>query len=240
MRLILVLTLVLLPLVTSSPVSLGEESPLPTLENIETHITNLWGNFKKGYGLVYNTTVEELHRFQIFTKHLKMIVKHNLEHDLGLHSYRLGINKFATLVSSIESKSQSIDILILLDQSRISCPTEWLSTRQTSPFAVLWFPSNAHSGFTIHHVARLRRLAWSRYCHPSERSRPMRFVLGIQHGRFEHLHSISVIECFSSVDRCFGKSPCSIIGQVGQFEWTTTRRLFDQLGQQRMQRRFDG
>lgn len=106
MRSLLVLTLVLLPLVTSSPISLGEEFPLPTLENIETHITNLWGNFKKGYDLVYNTSVEELHRFQIFAKHVKMIVKHNLEHDLGLHSYRLGINIFAALVSSIESKSR--------------------------------------------------------------------------------------------------------------------------------------
>ncbi|CAF5109474.1 unnamed protein product, partial [Rotaria sp. Silwood1] len=28
-----------------------------------------------------------------------MIIKHNLEHDLGLHTYRLGINKYATLTN---------------------------------------------------------------------------------------------------------------------------------------------
>ncbi|CAF1667633.1 unnamed protein product [Adineta ricciae] len=29
-----------------------------------------------------------------------MIVQHNIEHDLGLHTYRLGINKFATLTNA--------------------------------------------------------------------------------------------------------------------------------------------
>jgi uncharacterized membrane protein len=105
MRSILVLTLVLLPLVTSSPISLGEQFELPTLANVETHVNNLWVNFKKGYGLVYNSTVEEVHRFQIFGKHVKLIVQHNLEHDLGLHTYRLGINQFAALVSLIENPS---------------------------------------------------------------------------------------------------------------------------------------
>jgi cathepsin propeptide inhibitor (I29) len=98
MRLIILFTIVGVSLVTSTPVPLGDGFSLPTLENIESHIDTLWTNFKKGYGVVYSTSVEELHRFKIFAGHVKMIIQHNVEHDLGLHTYRLGINKFATLV----------------------------------------------------------------------------------------------------------------------------------------------
>lgn len=98
MRLILLITIVCIPLVTSSPLALGEGFSLPSLENIETHLDNLWTSFKKGYNTVYNTTAEEIHRFQIFTKHVKLILQHNTEHDLGLHTYRLGINKYAAMV----------------------------------------------------------------------------------------------------------------------------------------------
>ncbi|CAF4460931.1 unnamed protein product, partial [Adineta steineri] len=100
MRLILNIFIIgigLIPLIYTSPVSLGDGYYLPSVENVETHIDNLWTNFKKGYGIVYNTTTEELHRFKTFAGHVKMIVKHNLEHDLGLHTFRLGINKYATL-----------------------------------------------------------------------------------------------------------------------------------------------
>lgn len=96
---IFVIGIVLIPFACSAPIALGDGYYLPQLENIESHIGNLWKNFKKGYGFVYNTTTEEFYRFQIFANHVKMIVKHNLEHDLGLHTYRLGINKFATLVN---------------------------------------------------------------------------------------------------------------------------------------------
>jgi hypothetical protein len=98
MRLIILFTIVFISLVTSSPVPLGDGFSLPSLENVETHISNLWEDFKKGYGIVYNTTLEEMNRLKIFAKHVKMIIQHNIEYDLGLHTYRLGINKFAAMV----------------------------------------------------------------------------------------------------------------------------------------------
>jgi len=97
MRLIILFTVVFIPLIASSPVALSDGFSLPSLHNLESHLDNLWSNFKKGYGFVYNTTIEEMHRFQIFTKHLKLIIQHNIEHDLGLHTYRLGINRFAAM-----------------------------------------------------------------------------------------------------------------------------------------------
>jgi cathepsin L len=99
MRLLVLITIGFIPLIASSPVQLGDGFSLPTLENIESHIDNLWSNFKKGYGIVYNSTVEEVHRFKIFATHVKLIIQHNIEHDLGLHTYRLGINKYATLTN---------------------------------------------------------------------------------------------------------------------------------------------
>jgi hypothetical protein len=98
-RNIFIIGIALIPLICSKSVSLGDGFYLPALENVESHIDNLWTNFKKSYGIIYNTTTEELYRFKIFANHVKMIIQHNLEHDLGLHTYRLGINKYATLVN---------------------------------------------------------------------------------------------------------------------------------------------
>jgi hypothetical protein len=102
MHLILKLCIVgiaLIPLVLSTPVSLGDGYYLPSVDNVESHINNLWTNFKRGYGIVYNTTTEEVHRFKIFVNHVKLIIKHNLEQDLGLSTFRLGINKYAAMVT---------------------------------------------------------------------------------------------------------------------------------------------
>ena len=97
---IVLISIALIPLALAAPpVSLGDGFYLPTLENLGAHIDGLWRNFKIGYGIVYNGTQEELHRFKIFSNHVKMIIEHNLQHDLGLHTYRLGINKYATLVT---------------------------------------------------------------------------------------------------------------------------------------------
>lgn len=111
MRLIILITIVCIPLVTSSPLALGEGFSLPSLENIETHLDNLWTSFKKGYDVIYNTTAEEIHRFQIFAKHVKLILQHNIEHDLGLHTYRLGINKYAAMVK--ERRKQRKNVVVV-------------------------------------------------------------------------------------------------------------------------------
>ena len=118
MRLLVVLLIAFIPLVIASPVPADNGFSLPSIEDVEHHIDTLWANFKKGYGLVYNTTVDEIHRFKIFAHHVKLIIQHNLEHDLGLHTYRLGINKYATLVrQSLENRSDSLEpCSLLLDE----------------------------------------------------------------------------------------------------------------------------
>jgi cathepsin L len=53
--------------------------------------------FKKTFGKTYKTKDAEAVREVIFHKNLHFIRRWNLEHDLGQHSYRLGVNKFADL-----------------------------------------------------------------------------------------------------------------------------------------------
>jgi len=54
-----------------------------------------WEEFKVRYGKSYSTVEAEIARRMIFEQNVKKIQQHNLEYDLGKHSYFLGINKFA-------------------------------------------------------------------------------------------------------------------------------------------------
>lgn len=103
MRLIstlLFIGIIMVPLISSQTTSSSEDDfTLPTLAELRANIKELWENYKKGFGLVFKTTAEEIHRIRIFNKHLKMIIKHNLEYDLGLHSYRLGVANHTELTN---------------------------------------------------------------------------------------------------------------------------------------------
>jgi hypothetical protein len=95
---ILIIGIISIPLICSTTVTLGEGF-LPKLTNLQSNVDKLWTDFKKGYKLAFNTTAEEIHRLKIFVDNIKVIIKHNMEQDLGLHSYRLGVNEFTAFVS---------------------------------------------------------------------------------------------------------------------------------------------
>jgi len=58
-----------------------------------------WEIFKAKYERKYLSTPEHDQRRSIFISNLRLIQKHNAEHALGLHTYTLGVNKFADLTS---------------------------------------------------------------------------------------------------------------------------------------------
>merc|ERR1711973_636575 len=58
-----------------------------------------WEKFKIKYGKTLLTGEEHDARKNIFANNLKFIEKHNAEHALGLHSFTVGINKFADLTN---------------------------------------------------------------------------------------------------------------------------------------------
>ncbi|GBM81367.1 Cathepsin L [Araneus ventricosus] len=55
-----------------------------------------WKNFKRVFGKSYNGN-EEVARRLIWEQHVADVVRHNLQYDLGLHSYRKGINEFSDM-----------------------------------------------------------------------------------------------------------------------------------------------
>nr|KAG5707243.1 hypothetical protein BaRGS_000017 [Batillaria attramentaria] len=56
-----------------------------------------WDDFRKTYNKVYPDADTERFRRATWEYHLDVIEKFNMEADLGLHTYRLGINKFADI-----------------------------------------------------------------------------------------------------------------------------------------------
>jgi hypothetical protein len=57
-----------------------------------------WALFKTTYGKQYSSS-EETNRRLAWEANVAIIRNHNLEHDLGLHSYTLGLNKYADLTN---------------------------------------------------------------------------------------------------------------------------------------------
>ena len=95
---LLFIGIIMVPLISSQTNLSDDEFSLPTLADLRVHLKELWNNYKKGFGIIFTSTAEEIHRLRIFKKHLKMIIKHNLEYDLGLHTYRLGVTNHTELV----------------------------------------------------------------------------------------------------------------------------------------------
>ena len=65
-----------------------------------------WQAWKTTHKKTYSGSVE-VERRLIWQENLEFIVKHNLEHQRGLHSYRLGMNEFGDMVSSKKFTLQS-------------------------------------------------------------------------------------------------------------------------------------
>ncbi|CAF3806664.1 unnamed protein product [Adineta steineri] len=60
----------------------------------ENQHTTLWNLFKNVHNKQYNNLQDEQYRFGVFKNNLALINQHNLEADLGLHSYTLKMNQF--------------------------------------------------------------------------------------------------------------------------------------------------
>ncbi|XP_053202221.1 procathepsin L-like [Panonychus citri] len=70
---------------------------LATAANLS--FNNEWESFKAKHNKVYASSTEESTRKSIFSTNLKKINAHNREADNGVHTYRLGVNKFADLTA---------------------------------------------------------------------------------------------------------------------------------------------
>lgn len=73
---------------------LAAASAAPFQPELDVH----WANFKRTFNKNYNSQ-EETARRLIWEENLAAIVRHNIEADMGKHSYRLGINHLSDMTT---------------------------------------------------------------------------------------------------------------------------------------------
>jgi hypothetical protein len=86
--------LLLLPLAAAadmSIVSYGERS--------EEETRRMYVDWMARHGKAYNAVGEEERRYQVFKDNLRYVDRHNAAADAGVHSFRLGLNRFADLTN---------------------------------------------------------------------------------------------------------------------------------------------
>lgn len=69
-----------------------------------------WMEFQRTFNRHYKSSVESSHRFDIFSNNLEFIRHHNKQNDLGLASFRVGINQFTDMTES-EVVAQSTGLI---------------------------------------------------------------------------------------------------------------------------------
>jgi hypothetical protein len=88
---VLLLLLSLAAAADMSIVSYGERS--------EEETRRVYAEWMAQHGRTYNALGEEDRRFQVFRDNLRYIDQHNTAADAGLHSFRLGLNRFADITN---------------------------------------------------------------------------------------------------------------------------------------------
>lgn len=68
-------------------------------ERSEEETRRMYAEWMATHGRTYNAIGEEERRYQVFRDNLRIIDEHNAAADAGVHSFRLGLNRFADLTN---------------------------------------------------------------------------------------------------------------------------------------------
>lgn len=68
-------------------------------ERSEEETRRMYAEWMATHGRTYNAIGEEERRYQVFKDNLRYIDAHNAAADAGVHSFRLGLNRFADLTN---------------------------------------------------------------------------------------------------------------------------------------------
>ncbi|XP_075048765.1 cathepsin S [Mixophyes fleayi] len=98
---------------------------------IDPALDNHWTLWKITYNKKYEHEREDLTRRLIWEKNLKFVTLHNLEHELGVHSYTVGMNHLADKTSE-EVEAELTGLLVPSHQERKSTFSNILNTTQYS------------------------------------------------------------------------------------------------------------
>lgn len=89
-----VLVAVLLQLTDAVPVKRPERTPQQCPEMDSDWIDRIWSAYKNKFDRTYSEQEDDTRR-QIFVQNVWTIAKHNVEEELGLHTYKVGFNDFS-------------------------------------------------------------------------------------------------------------------------------------------------
>ncbi|CAF1688403.1 unnamed protein product, partial [Adineta ricciae] len=84
---------------------------------LDEQLGNQWTLFKRVHEKQYNSVEEETARRNIWEANLAKIQKHNLEADMGVHTYTLGMNRFGDMTHE-EFKKQMNGLKISADDKQ--------------------------------------------------------------------------------------------------------------------------
>ncbi|XP_068109347.1 cathepsin S [Hyperolius riggenbachi] len=100
---------------------------------IDPTLDNHWTLWKVTYNKKYEDQREDLTRRMIWEKNLNFVTRHNLEHELGVHSFTVGMNHLADMTSEeIEATLTG-----LIPPSRSLQKTSWSKSWNATEFSKL-------------------------------------------------------------------------------------------------------
>lgn len=67
-----------------------------TANLIDSHLNEEWSEFKTKFNRTYSAS-EELKRFEVFRANAEKIKAHNERYDMGLESFKIGMNRYGDL-----------------------------------------------------------------------------------------------------------------------------------------------
>lgn len=82
-----------------SIISYGERHGMRELERGEAKMWEIYERWIERHGRSYNALDEKERRFEVFKDNIRYIDEHNAAADAGVHSFRLGLNRFADLTN---------------------------------------------------------------------------------------------------------------------------------------------
>lgn len=95
MKFFLLLLVLFVSMASSLPAAPAPLLPMFTPRELNVH----FDGFKENFGREYRSPVHEIARKLIFARNLDYILRHNLEADRGLKTYRLAVNNFTDLAN---------------------------------------------------------------------------------------------------------------------------------------------
>jgi cathepsin L len=104
-------------------------------------LDELWINFKTTYNKVYSDQREDGYRRQVWAANVEYISLHNIQTDLGQHSFTLGLNEYSDLTRDEYRKyllGSRLDINDLLNDTQLSTVENLKYTYSDLPDAVNW------------------------------------------------------------------------------------------------------